>query len=149
MKSSVLQLSAAACLTVIVYILCLSVGGKFINPLSVIAGVSEDQTASVILNMRFFRLLNAAVVGAALSAAGLAYQAVLRNPLAEPYILGISGGASIGAASAIAFNLTMLNALILPASAFAGAMIVLFTVMLIARGAGSEYSTNVILRVLL
>jgi iron complex transport system permease protein len=145
MKNSILHLFTALILTVIVFTICLSIGSKFINPLLLITGASEDQTALIILNMRFYRLLNAAVVGAALSAAGLAYQAVLRNPLAEPYILGISGGASVGAAVAIAFKLTVLNALFLPASAFAGAMIVLFTVMLIAKGAGSEYSTNVIL----
>jgi len=145
MKNSILHLFTALILTVVVFTICLSIGSKFINPLLLITGASEDQTALIILNMRFYRLLNAAVVGAALSAAGLAYQAVLRNPLAEPYILGISGGASVGAAVAIAFKLTVLNALFLPASAFAGAMIVLFTVMLIAKGAGSEYSTNVIL----
>jgi iron complex transport system permease protein len=145
MKNIILHLFIALFLTVVVFTVCLSVGSRFINPMILITGATDDQTALIILNMRFYRLLNAAVVGAALSAAGLAYQAVLRNPLAEPYILGISGGASVGAAVAIAFKLTILNALFLPASAFAGAMIVLFTVMLIAKGAGSEYSTNVIL----
>lgn len=54
-----------------------------------------------IIILRVYRVLTAFIVGGALAVAGTAYQAVLRNPLAEPFILGISGGASIGAAVAI------------------------------------------------
>jgi len=54
-----------------------------------------------LLDLRFFRVLTAFTVVGALAVSGVAYQAVLRNSLAEPFILGISGGASVGAAVAI------------------------------------------------
>ena len=56
----------------------------------------EDLAATMILRVRLPRILLAALIGAALGAAGAVFQAVLRNPLADPYILGISGGAALG-----------------------------------------------------
>jgi len=58
---------------------------------------SESMLNTIIWQIRFPRVLLAALVGAALSLGGLVFQALLRNPLAEPYILGISGGSAIGA----------------------------------------------------
>ena len=73
---------------------------------SVVGGLQAlggDDSALVLRNwweLRLLRLLFAAAAGGALSVAGVAFQAVLRNPLAEPYILGISSGASVGVLSA-------------------------------------------------
>jgi len=61
---------------------------------------------TIIWNIRFPRVLLAALVGATLSLGGLVFQALLRNPLAEPYILGISGGAAIGAIIGILMGLS-------------------------------------------
>ena len=58
---------------------------------------SDPMLQAIIWHIRFPRVLLAALVGAAMSAGGLVFQALLRNPLAEPYILGISGGSAIGA----------------------------------------------------
>ena len=58
---------------------------------------SDSMLYTIIWQIRFPRVLLAALVGAALSLGGLVFQALLRNPLAEPYILGISGGSAIGA----------------------------------------------------
>jgi iron complex transport system permease protein len=58
---------------------------------------TESMLSTIIWKIRFPRVLLAALVGAALSLGGLVFQAILRNPLAEPYILGISGGSAIGA----------------------------------------------------
>jgi iron complex transport system permease protein len=58
---------------------------------------TEPMLATIIWKIRFPRVLLAALVGATLSLGGLVFQAILRNPLAEPYILGISGGSAIGA----------------------------------------------------
>ncbi len=55
---------------------------------------SESTLDAIIWKIRFPRILLAAMVGAALSLGGLVFQALLRNPLAEPYILGISGGSA-------------------------------------------------------
>jgi iron complex transport system permease protein len=74
-------------------------GSAFSEVLKVLFGqVSGESTLTdIIWHLRLPRVLSAALVGAALSLGGLVFQALLRNPLAEPYILGISGGAAIGA----------------------------------------------------
>ncbi|MBW2513006.1 MAG: iron chelate uptake ABC transporter family permease subunit, partial [Deltaproteobacteria bacterium] len=70
----------------------------------------QDQTdpmlPTIIWKLRLPRVLLAALVGAALSLGGLVFQALLRNPLAEPYILGISGGSAIGAIIGILLGLS-------------------------------------------
>jgi len=67
---------------------------------------AESTLTDIIWHIRLPRVLSAALVGAALSLGGLVFQALLRNPLAEPYILGISGGAAIGAISGILLGLS-------------------------------------------
>ena len=126
----------------VVGFICISFGGSLINPL---AFFGEERGSQILLELRFFRLLTAFTVGGALAVSGVAYQAVLRNPLAEPFILGISGGASVGAALAIATGLASIHCAFIPVSSFCGAILVLLLVMTLARGAGSEYSTNVML----
>jgi len=98
-----------------------------------------------IIILRVYRVLTAFIVGGALAVAGTAYQAVLRNPLAEPFILGISGGASIGAAVAIVSGAVALSYFSLPLFAFVGAITVLSIVLILSRGKGVEYSNNVML----
>lgn len=65
-------------------------------------GLTPEQSA-ILLEIRFPRILLAAAVGASLAAAGASYQALLRNPLAEPYLLGISNGAAVGTMVALVF----------------------------------------------
>jgi iron complex transport system permease protein len=69
-------------------------------------GKVESTLATIIWKIRFPRVLLAAMVGATLSLGGLVFQALLRNPLAEPYILGISGGSAIGAIIGIVLGLS-------------------------------------------
>src|SRR5471032_1573943 len=79
----------------------------------------QSQTlASTLLDLRLSRALTAFVTGAALSLAGVMMQALLRNPLADPYVLGISAGASVGALAALLF---MCALWVVDAAAFAGA----------------------------
>ena len=73
-----------------------------------------------LLALRLHRLATGFVVGAALAAAGTVFQAVLRNPLADPYVLGISSGGALGAATAILCGWYALHPLLLPLNAFAG-----------------------------
>jgi iron complex transport system permease protein len=75
---------------------------------------------AILLDLRLPRVVLAAIVGAALAASGLAFQTLLRNALADPFILGVSGGAACGAAVATAFGLARLPGVI-PAVAFCGA----------------------------
>ena len=86
-----------------------------------------------ILALRLRRLVTAFLVGSALAAGGTACQAVLRNDLADPYLLGISGGASLGAALAILTGMAMQSAFALPGGAFLGALGALAVVLFPAR----------------
>jgi len=113
-------------------------------PSALVAGGGTELQRQV-LYPRLLRLLAALTCGGALAMAGTAYQAVLRNPLAEPFILGISGGASLGAVLAMATGLAALHAGWIPACAFAGAVAILLAVLIMARGAGAEYADHVML----
>lgn len=85
-------------------------------------GISAPETA-IILQIRLPRVILAALVGAALSTGGVCFQAVLRNPLADPYVIGVSAGAGLGAAAGIAAGgrFAAMGAAALPACAFVGA----------------------------
>ena len=93
---------------------------------------SDSMLQAIIWQIRFPRVLLAALVGAALSAGGLVFQALLRNPLAEPYILGISGGAAIGGIIGIILGFSRFPGVTL--MAFAGSMCTLMLVMIISSG---------------
>jgi iron complex transport system permease protein len=95
-----------------------------------------DFLDSPIIRMRVGRILLAMVAGAGLSVAGVLFQALLRNPLAEPYILGVSSGAGLGAAIAILLGFTALGIWTRPAMAFFGALATILLVYMLARGAG-------------
>jgi iron complex transport system permease protein len=102
--------------------------------------------AGALLELRLSRILTGFVVGAALACSGCALQAVLRNALAEPYVLGVSSGGSLGAALAIATGLSALTPLALPAGAFLGAALTLMLVCLLGGRAGG-YSPNTLILV--
>lgn len=88
--------------------------------------------ADPIFELRLIRLIGAFTVGASLAVAGMVFQAVLRNTLAEPFTLGISGGAGVGAAAAIILDLQAVTLLAVPLSALAGALILLIFVLAFA-----------------
>src|SRR6056300_744882 len=92
-----------------------------------------DSTLDVIIwQLRWPRVVLAAVVGATLALGGLVFQALLRNPLAEPYILGVSGGSAIGAIIAMLIGFSPFPGVAI--SAFVGSMLVLVLVLLLAAG---------------
>ncbi|HEY4642299.1 MAG TPA: iron ABC transporter permease [Thermoanaerobaculia bacterium] len=94
---------------------------------------SGDQTARTILfRIRLPRVLLGALVGATLAVAGVTFQTLLRNPLADPFILGVSGGAAAGAATATAFGLAAYRGVV-PAIAFIGACGATLVVFALAR----------------
>lgn len=96
------------------------------------SGGSEGMLDAIIWKIRFPRILLAAMVGAALSLGGLVFQALLRNPLAEPYILGISGGSAIGAIIGILMGLSHFPGVSL--TAFAGSFATLLLILLMSSG---------------
>lgn len=101
---------------------------------------------TLVTGVRLPRVLLAAVVGAALSGAGALYQAVFRNPLADPYILGVSSGAGLGAAAAFVFAGGTLAAYWLgPACAFVGAVLTIVVVVRLATRSGRSDATSLLL----
>ncbi len=98
-----------------------------------------------ILDMRLSRVACGFLVGAALAGAGVILQAVLRNPLAEPYVLGVSGGSGLGAAIAILVGAGALGELALPVFAFAGGVLTLLLVYGLARTNGTTSIYGLIL----
>src|SRR5437763_12076912 len=94
-------------------------------------GLSPEQHA-ILFDLRLPRILLAGVVGMCLAAAGAAYQALLRNPLAEPYLLGISNGAAVGTMMALVFFGA--HEWSRPVLAFAGALLATLFVYQLARG---------------
>jgi iron complex transport system permease protein len=104
---------------------------------------SSPERRAIILQIRLPRVLMAAVVGAALSVAGAAYQALLRNPLADPYILGVSTGAALGAILATIFAGSF--PLTRPAAAFIGAVITMVVVYALGQGRRGASSQRLIL----
>jgi iron complex transport system permease protein len=97
-------------------------------------GLTPEQSA-ILFDIRLPRILLAASVGASLATAGAGYQALLRNPLAEPYLLGISNGAAVGTMVALVFFGTdQASEWLRPLMAFAGALSSTFIVYRLARG---------------
>jgi iron complex transport system permease protein len=104
-------------------------------------GVPDSSVSGrAILSLRFGRFFMGLMVGAALSASGTVFQAILRNPLAEPYVLGVSGGAGLGAALSILVGGGLLGAAGLPLTAFLFAVITLMAVYGIASRGGASPS---------
>ena len=107
-------------------------------------GSEPSRQAVILLDLRLPRVLLAALAGAALATAGAVFQAVLRNPLAEPYILGVSGGAALGAIAATAGLVAPLAGGLVtrPFGAFVGALVTIALLFRAAalRGRASSYS---------
>jgi len=80
----------------------------------------QEPDSTVLFRLRVPRVLLAAEVGAALSVAGVALQALLRNPLADPFVFGLSGGAAVGTAIAVAATGTAVGAAAMSAASFVG-----------------------------
>lgn len=107
----------------------------------------EDASAQIMMKVRFPRVMLAMFVGASLGTAGAAFQGVLRNPLADPYTLGVSSGASVGAAVLITFNLqlALFGQWSIPIVAFVTAVMTLLVVLLMARHSGKMAIETLIL----
>lgn len=125
-------------------LLCAGLGSSGYTLTDLLRGGSDPGAArAMILRVRMPRILVAAVAGGALGAAGAVFQAVLRNPLADPYILGVSGGAALGAFAATALGLpALLPALpVRETAAFAGALgtVVVLFILSGARGRAASY----------
>ncbi len=139
----VIVLSAAL---VLVALAALGVGGVRLpvgEIWSALARSSASPAAVIVREIRLPRILLAALVGAALAASGTALQALLRNPLADPYVLGISSGAALGAVLALYVGGRLAEAS--PAVAFVGAVATTAWVFLLGRRGGRLASYTLLL----
>ncbi|MFC0522731.1 FecCD family ABC transporter permease [Pontibacillus salicampi] len=110
------------------------IGEQLLPFLSLTDGIDEMQK-SIVLQIRLPRVLLAALVGGALSISGAAFQGLLKNPLADPYTLGVSSGASVGAVAVLflGISLPFVGQFTLPIISIAAAVITIFLVIGFAR----------------
>jgi len=113
--------------------------------LAALTGGGSRVSRMIVLDLRLPRTLLGALVGGGLALAGATFQALLRNPLAEPYILGISGGASVGAVLVLALGLATVGSWMLPVAAFAGALLAIALVFRVASASGRGMDVRVLL----
>ncbi|MBV2234508.1 MAG: iron ABC transporter permease [Sterolibacterium sp.] len=124
--------------------LALSAGTLSIAPTEILAALTGQETATraIIIDLRLPRALAGFACGGLLALAGALMQVLLRNPLADPYVLGISGGAGVGALLAMLLGL---SGGLLSGSAFIGALAAMLLVFGLARGDGSWTQTRLLL----
>lgn len=112
------------------------------DTLAVLSGSGTPLQQTLILDLRLPRTLSAFATGGLLAVAGALMQVLLRNPLADPYVLGLSGGAAVGALLAM---LAGVAGVLVSGSAFAGAMLATVLVFGLARGRGSWTPSRLLL----
>ncbi len=141
-KKLVIRIIVGLVLLAIVMWLCALVGAERINLRKVLAGLPGANGGNIdydiFVRIRLPRILLAALVGAALASSGVVLQAVLRNPLAEPYILGISSGAGLGVVIAVLCGAgsRLLGSTAISLAAFGAATGTVWLVWFVARAAG-------------
>ncbi|MBS7700504.1 MULTISPECIES: iron ABC transporter permease [unclassified Chelatococcus] len=150
----IVGLSAAAILSTI---LTVGIGSVSIPPEKALAIVREalrptGEAANwtrgqehIILDLRIPRALLGAMVGAGLGIVGAVLQSITRNPLADPYLFGVSSGAAVGAVAVILYTGAFLGALTLPLAAFMGALASMAAVFLLARESGGFGTERLVL----
>ncbi len=144
-QKAYLYLSLLLLITFVSFIAALTSGSLSLSFLEVISAISSDANPlnhQVIYELRLPRMIHAFTTGALLALAGALMQVLLRNPLADPYILGISGGSAVFALIAIALGLV---GWAISLSAFFGALLAMFLVFGLARGQGSWSATRLLL----
>lgn len=115
--------------------------GIIFSHLGIDTGIAyTDQQDAVLWAIRLPRVVLGCLVGAALGVSGAALQGIFRNPLAEPALVGVAGGGSLGAVAAIVLGITLFGQWSLPAAAFCGAFVATLTVYAIAR---TEHRTSI------
>ncbi len=105
-------------------------------------GIGAPTPVSIVRTLRLPRVVLAALVGAGLGASGAALQGATRNRLAEPYLLGVSGGAAVGAVLATALHAATA---VVPLAGFAGALAAVVLTLLVARASGGRGDARVVL----
>ena len=132
----------------VAFALSIWLGSVELTPSEVVTaltGGGDPNLRRVVVELRAPRATLAILVGGGLAIAGAVFQALLRNPLAEPYILGISGGAATGAVLALALGLVARHSWALPAASFTGALFAIVLVLRVAAAAHDRVDVRVLL----
>jgi len=139
------KIMTAAILLAIVASLCSFAGSRHISPAKILDKDTLDH--QIFFQIRLPRIILAAIVGAALACAGVVFQGLLRNPLADPYILGVSSGAGLGVTIAVISGLSwsVYGRTPISACAFLGSIGTIWLVWLISRPAGRSSPTHLLL----
>jgi iron complex transport system permease protein len=146
-----IRIAATVAMLIAVMLVCSLTGSHEISLKAALTGAHGGGSANpdyeILMHVRVPRVVLAAIVGAALAAAGVTLQALLRNPLADPYILGISSGAGLGATLAIigGFSWTLWGRSPVAIFAFAGAVGTVWLVWGIGRITGRFHVTGLLL----
>ncbi|HEU4631060.1 MAG TPA: iron ABC transporter permease [Gemmatimonadaceae bacterium] len=143
-----MRLAALVLLLLAVLLLAVRLGAVSLSLREIVDGVlgrGDATTVAIVRQLRLPRALQAALVGGALALSGAAFQALVRNPLAEPYILGVSSGAAVGAVVALTLGLASAAAWAVPTAAFVGALVAVVLVLRVAAGVGPGLDTRVLL----
>ncbi|MEW5889153.1 MAG: iron ABC transporter permease [Pseudomonadota bacterium] len=144
-RRALLVLSLLALLGAAAVLLALAAGSFAVAPTDVgraLLGEADGMAGEVVRGLRLPRALAAFACGGLLALAGAMMQVLLRNPLADPYVLGVSGGAAVGALSAMLIGLPLA---LVHGGAFAGALAATLIVFSLARGDGSWTQTRLLL----
>lgn len=134
----------------IAIILSLAIGSVFISPTELwqtLLGNGTDTAETILWKIRLPRTILIALTGAALGGSGAAYQGLFRNPLADPFLIGVASGAGLGAviAMSIQWPYSFWGLMAIPFAAFIAALLTVFIVYLFARVGRTIPTTNLIL----
>jgi iron complex transport system permease protein len=146
----VLWLTAFALLLAAAVLLALAAGPSALAPADVFAvlrrGGGSGPAADIVLRVRLPRVLLGLGVGASLAVAGVLFQALLRNPLADPFVLGVSGGAALGGIAVLSLGSALgLGYAAVPPAAFAGAVLATLLLYAVAGSRGRVSGTQLLL----
>ncbi|WP_010275211.1 FecCD family ABC transporter permease [Paenibacillus senegalensis] len=146
-KRTVMMIASLVLLNLAVFFISICLGNEFISPHNVIqtmTGQGSDEHVLILNILRLPRMVVALLAGAALGVAGAILQGIVRNPLASPDIIGITGGASFAAVAFIAYFAGNVSIHLLPVAAFCGAGLVSVVIYLLAWSKGVT-STRLVL----
>jgi len=132
-------------LLMLVSVAALALGTVHLSPRalwSAINGEGDQTAATIVRTLRLPRTLLAILVGAGLGVSGAALQGALRNTLAEPYLLGVSGGAAVGAVLAVGAGISIV---FLPIASFAGSMAAVALTLFVAHASGTRGDPRVLI----
>jgi len=136
---------------IIMLILSMAIGSVFIPPAEVwhvLTGAASNETfRTILLDIRLPRTALIALVGAALAGSGATYQGLFRNPLADPYLIGVAAGAGLGAIFAMSMNwpYSIPGLLAVPLAAFIASLLTVYLVYTFAHIGRTVPTTNLIL----